>query len=77
MTSGAACWLTAAAQVEGLAQTIAALRDGLVADVLVRPDVWPASPVWIGPGAEMALSEQEARDRGAARPLQDRADGRA
>ena len=60
--------------VEGLAQTIAALRDGLVADVLVRHDVWPASPVWIGPGAEMALSEQEARDRGAARPLQDRAD---
>ena len=60
--------------VEGLAQTIAALRDGLVADVLVRHDAWPASPVWIGPGAEMALSEQEARDRGAARPLQDRAD---
>ena len=33
-----------------------------------------ALPAWIGPGAEMALSEREARDRGAARPLQDRAD---
>jgi hypothetical protein len=30
--------------------------------------------VWPGSSSEIALSEQEARDRGAARPLQDRAD---
>jgi hypothetical protein len=60
--------------VEGLAATVAALRDGLVSDLLMLEDAGSQTAVWIGPGAEMALSEAEARERGVERPDQDRAD---
>jgi hypothetical protein len=60
--------------VEGLAATVAALRDGLVSDLLMLEDAGSRTTVWIGPGAEMALSEAEARERGVERPDQDRAD---
>ena len=60
--------------VEGLAATVAALRDGLVSDLLMLEDAGSGTAVWIGPGVEMALSESEARERGVERPDQDRAD---
>jgi hypothetical protein len=60
--------------VEGLADTVAALRDGLAADVFAAPDLAPDTPAWIGPGWDMALSEAELRERGVAQPGRDRAD---
>ena len=60
--------------VEGLAATVAALRDGLVSDLLMLEDAGSRTTLWIGPGPEMALSEAEARERGVERPDQDRAD---
>lgn len=60
--------------VEGLAATVAALRDGLVSDLLMTEDAGSGTTMWIGPGAEMALSEAEVRERGVDRPGQDRAD---
>src|SRR5439155_19975139 len=41
--------------VEGLAETVAALRDGVAGDVPCHPALDTQRPAWIGPGAEMAL----------------------
>jgi hypothetical protein len=66
--------------VEGLDGTLAALRDGLAADVLVSDD--PAcdgaadpAAAWIGPGlADVALAPGQLIQRGVADPVMDRAD---
>jgi hypothetical protein len=76
--------------VEGLGDTLTALRDGLASDVLVAgalaPDALasdgladggPSSPAtaWIGPGlADAAAGKEELLERGVARPVIDRAD---
>ena len=61
--------------VEGLAETVAALRDGQVAELFIggrytdgdrkAPELdWASSPAWVGPGlADIALSESDLRDR--------------
>jgi Bacterial archaeo-eukaryotic release factor family 2 len=61
--------------IEGLAETVAALRDGQVAELFIggrytdgdrkAPELaWASDPAWIGPGlADIALSEQDLRDR--------------
>jgi hypothetical protein len=66
--------------VEGLDATLAALRDGLAADVLVSDD--PAgdgavglAAAWIGPGlADVACTPEQLVQRGVADPVKDRAD---
>jgi hypothetical protein len=66
--------------VEGLDATLAALRDGLAADVLVSDD--PAgdgagdpATAWIGSGlADVASRPDQLMQRGVADPVQDRAD---
>ncbi len=71
---------TARRAVEGLEGTLAALRDGLAADVLVTDD--PAgdgaadpAAAWIGPGlADVATAPQQLIQRGVVAPVQDRAD---
>jgi len=47
--------------VEGLGVTLAALRDGLVSDVLLVPDdpAWSSATAWIGPGPAQAAMEKE------------------
>jgi len=57
--------------VEGLAETVAALRDGVAAEVLVHPDFDAGQPAWIGPGSETALTEAALRERGTADPQPD------
>ncbi|MBV9793888.1 MAG: hypothetical protein JO016_08085 [Actinobacteria bacterium] len=61
---------------EGLAATVAALRDGQVAELFIGGRytdgdrnalelAWASDPAWVGPGlADVALSEAELRDRG-------------
>jgi hypothetical protein len=61
--------------VEGLAATVAALRDGQVAELFIggrytdgdrnAPELdWATEPAWVGPGlADIALSEADLRDR--------------
>ncbi len=61
--------------VEGLAETVAALRDGQVAELFIggrytdgdrnAPELdWASRPAWVGPGlADIALSEADLRDR--------------
>ena len=66
--------------VEGLGATLAALRDGLVADVLVSDNpagdgaIDPAV-AWIGRGlADVATAPEQLIQRGVVDPVQDRAD---
>lgn len=61
--------------IEGLAETVAALRDGQVAELFIGGRytdgdrkalelAWASDPAWVGPGlADIALSEQDLRDR--------------
>ncbi len=61
--------------VEGLAETVAALRDGQVAELFIGGRYtdgdrnaleldWASRPAWVGPGlADIALSEADLRDR--------------
>jgi hypothetical protein len=61
---------------EGLAETVAALRDGQVSELFLGGDyladdpdtpgpAWSSAPAWIGPGlADVGLSEEELRERG-------------
>jgi len=61
--------------VEGLAETVAALRDGQVAELFIGGRYtdgdrnaleldWDSRPAWVGPGlADIALSEADLRDR--------------
>ncbi len=70
--------------VEGLAATVAALRDGQVAELFVGGRytdgdrkalelAWASDPAWIGPGlADIALSETDLRDRNVTDLAQDR-----
>jgi hypothetical protein len=62
--------------VTGLADTLAALRDGLVSDVLlIGEPSWVPEAVWIGPGlADAATARAALVERGIAAPIQGRAD---
>jgi hypothetical protein len=61
--------------VEGLASTLAALRNGQVADLFVADRPTSTATVWIGPeGADLAVSEEELREWGVAEPVTERAD---
>jgi len=78
--------LGAGSATEGLAETVAALRNGQVAELFLGGDylsddpdrpgpAWSREPAWIGPGpAEVGLSEAELRDWGVTDVAQDRAD---
>jgi ribosomal protein L7Ae-like RNA K-turn-binding protein len=69
--------------VEGLAETVAALRDGQVAELFIGGQYtdgdrkaleldWASSPAWVGPGlADIALSEADLRDRNVTDVAQD------
>jgi hypothetical protein len=71
---------------EGLAETVAALRDGQVAELFLGGDYqagdrrapalgWSDAPVWIGPElADLAVTEVDLRERGVSDLAQDRAD---
>ncbi|HXP58783.1 MAG TPA: hypothetical protein VN847_27730, partial [Streptosporangiaceae bacterium] len=70
--------------VEGLAATVAALRDGQVAELFIGGRytdgdrkalelAWASDPAWVGPGlADIALSEADLRDRNVTDVAQDR-----
>jgi hypothetical protein len=62
--------------VTGLADTLTALRDGLVSDVLlIGEPSWVPEAVWIGPGLADAATDRDALvERGVANPLQARTD---
>jgi hypothetical protein len=69
--------------VEGLAETVAALRDGQVAELFIGGRytdgdrkalelAWASDPAWVGPGlADVALSEADLRDRNVTDVAQD------
>jgi hypothetical protein len=69
--------------VEGLAETVAALRDGQVAELFIGGRYtdgdrnaleldWASRPAWVGPGlADIALSEADLRDRNVTDVTQD------
>ena len=60
---------------EGLAETLAALRDGQASDVFIADDPSSTDRAWIGPApAEVAASEDELRERGVDQIAEDRAD---
>jgi hypothetical protein len=71
---------------EGLADTVAALRNGQVAEVFLGGDYlsgdprlpalrWASAPAWIGPSpADIGLTEEDLRERGVADLQQDRID---
>jgi hypothetical protein len=66
--------------VEGLDATLAALRDGLAADILVSDDPAGDGPdgppsAWIGPGlSDVASTAEQLVQRGIEGPVMDRAD---
>ena len=61
--------------VEGLAATLAALRDGRVSDLFLADRPSSTASVWIGPdGADLAVSAAELRARGVPDPVRERAD---
>jgi len=61
--------------VAGLAATMAALRDGAVAELLLADHPESAATAWIGPrGADLAASADELTGRGVPDPVTDRAD---
>ena len=60
---------------EGLAETLAVLRDGQASHVFIADDPSSTDHAWIGPEpAEVAASEAELRERGVEQIVQDRAD---
>ena len=60
---------------EGLAGTLAALRDGQASDVLIADDPSSSASAWIGPQpSDLAVSEAELRERGIDRIARERAD---
>jgi hypothetical protein len=71
---------------EGLAETVAALRDGQVSELFLSGDyladgpgapgpAWSSAPAWIGPAlADVGLSSEELHDRGLTGLARDRAD---
>jgi len=61
--------------VEGLTQTLTALRNGQVSDVFVADNPHSIATAWIGPGgADIAATAEELEVRGVSEPLTDRAD---
>ena len=78
--------LGAGGATEGLAETVAALREGQVAELFLGGDyraddpdtpgpAWSSAPAWIAPAlADVAVSEQELRDRGLTDVARDHAD---
>jgi hypothetical protein len=61
--------------VQGLAQTLTALRNGQVADVFVADNPHSTATAWVGPGgADVAATREELEVRGVSEPAQDRAD---
>lgn len=67
--------LTHGTATEGLAETMAALRDGQVSDVLLADDPTSTATAWIGPEpSDLAASEAELRERGIDQLATDRAD---
>jgi hypothetical protein len=61
--------------VEGLAATMAALRDGQVADLFVVDDASSTAIAWIGPaGQDLAVTQQDLLERDVPAPVTDRAD---
>jgi Bacterial archaeo-eukaryotic release factor family 2 len=57
--------------VQGLDGTLAALRDGLVSDVLIADPAWQAT-AWIGPGvADAATERDQLAGRGVTDPVTD------
>ena len=60
---------------EGLAETLAALRDGQASDVFIADDPSSTDHAWVGPRpAQVAASETELRDLGVDQVVEDRAD---
>jgi hypothetical protein len=60
---------------EGLAETLAALRDGQASEVFIADDPSSTDRAWIGPApAEVAATEAELRERGVDQIAEDRAD---
>jgi len=67
--------LGAGLAVEGLAATLAALRDGQASDVFITDDPSSAASAWAGPGpADVAASRAELAERGVEDAVPDRAD---
>src|SRR5919108_3436936 len=61
--------------VEGLAGTMAALRDGQVSDLFLADNPTSTASAWIGPAVtELAASRQELAERDVRQPAADRAD---
>jgi len=61
--------------VAGLAATVAALRDGAVAELLIADHPESTATAWVGPGGtELAVSADELAARGVQDPVTDRAD---
>lgn len=61
--------------VEGLAQVMAAFRDGQVSDLFVADDPTSTAAAWIGPaGHDLAVSRDELLERNVPDPVPDRAD---
>jgi hypothetical protein len=63
--------------VEGLGETLTALRDGLVSDLLLVADdpAWSSATAWIGPGPAQAATEgDQLTELGVTGPVTDRAD---
>lgn len=60
---------------EGLAATLAALRDGQAAEVFIADDPSSTERAWVGPEpADVAVSRQELAERGVESAVPDRAD---
>jgi hypothetical protein len=61
--------------VQGLTQTLAALRNSQVSDVFLADNPHSAATAWIGPaGTDVAASREELLVRGVSEPVEDRAD---
>jgi uncharacterized membrane-anchored protein len=71
-------WGTRLAQdqaVQGLTQTLTALRNGQVSDVFVADNPHSIATAWIGPsGTDVAITAEELQVRGVSEPVNDRAD---
>jgi hypothetical protein len=60
---------------EGLAETLAALRDGQASDVFIADDPSSTARAWVGPEPiDVAASPEELAERGVERAVADRAD---
>jgi hypothetical protein len=67
--------LTRARAVAGLADTVAALRDGRAAEVFIADDPSSTAQAWVGPGGtDLALTAEALTERGVTSPARDRAD---